>query len=63
MKSAAELREAVQRYRQMAMTITDRLTIEALHELAAKYEALADRSDGTPAPQQAEGSANRNRKP
>jgi hypothetical protein len=51
MKSAAELREAAQRYRQMATTITDRQTIEALHELAAEYEALADRLDAQTAHQ------------
>jgi hypothetical protein len=49
MKSAAELREAARRYRQMAMTITDPRTTEALRELAEEYEALADRLDGTQA--------------
>jgi hypothetical protein len=45
MKSAAELREAARRYREIATEITDQRVIKALHELAAEYEALADKLD------------------
>jgi hypothetical protein len=43
MESPTELRNKAERYRQLALTISDRRTIEALQELAASYEAAADR--------------------
>jgi hypothetical protein len=33
--------QTAERYRRMARTITDRRTVDALNELAAKYEAQA----------------------
>jgi hypothetical protein len=38
-----ELREKAARYRQMAANLADRNAINALHELADEYEALAAR--------------------
>jgi hypothetical protein len=35
------LRERVERYRKMAMEVTDPMAIEALLELADRYDALA----------------------
>jgi flagellar biosynthesis regulator FlbT len=43
MESPTELRSRAERYRQIALTVTDRRTIEALRELAVLYEAEADR--------------------
>jgi hypothetical protein len=45
MNSPAELRSRAERYRQIALTVTDPPAIEALKELAALYEAEADRSE------------------
>jgi hypothetical protein len=54
MKSAAELREAARRYREMAMTITDLQTTEALRELAEEYDALAASLDAAQSDRQDE---------
>ena len=36
-----ELREKAARYREMATNLADRKAIDALHQLAEEYEALA----------------------
>jgi hypothetical protein len=41
MPTPSARRTAAERYRRMARTITDQRTVEALNELAAKYEAQA----------------------
>ena len=45
-----ELREKAERYRALTSTISDPRTIDALHSLAAEFEAQADRleKDGKP---------------
>jgi 7,8-dihydro-6-hydroxymethylpterin-pyrophosphokinase len=43
MESSAALRQRAERYRRMALAVTDRLAIQALNELAATYEAQAKR--------------------
>jgi hypothetical protein len=43
MTNPAELRHKSERYRQLKLTVTDQRTIEALDELAALYEAQANR--------------------
>jgi flagellar biosynthesis regulator FlbT len=43
MESPTELRSRAERYRKIALTVTDPRTLEALKELAALYEAEADR--------------------
>lgn len=39
-----EMRRRASRYRDIARSIIDALTVKALHELAAEYEALADKA-------------------
>jgi hypothetical protein len=41
MDSPHELRARAERYRQMTATVTDPLALEALRELADRYEAMA----------------------
>jgi hypothetical protein len=41
MESSDELRQRADRYRRMALSLTDAQAIEALEELAAEYDALA----------------------
>ena len=41
MESPDELRQRADRYRRMALSVTDEQAIEALKELAAEYDALA----------------------
>ena len=41
MESSDELRQRAERYRRMALSITDVQATEALKELAAEYDALA----------------------
>ena len=41
MKSPGDLREQARRFRQLALGIDDRRTLEAIAELAAEYEAVA----------------------
>ncbi len=52
MTTPAALRERAERYRRMALTLTDQRTIEALHELAALYEAQAGRLEAEEAERQ-----------
>ena len=40
-ESSEELRQRADRYRRMALSVTDDQAIEALKELAAEYDALA----------------------
>jgi hypothetical protein len=52
MPTPSARRVAAERYRRMARTITDQRTVEALNELATKYEALAaemEAATGAPA--------------
>ena len=41
MMSLQELRDRAERYRRLAETITDSQALQALHDLAARYEAMA----------------------
>ena len=41
MNSPPELREKADRYRRLTSTVTDPQALEALHELAARYEEMA----------------------
>jgi hypothetical protein len=41
MDTPQEMREKAVRYRRLAATITDPQALKALHELAARYEAMA----------------------
>ena len=43
MESPASLRQRAERYRRMVLTVTDQRATEALNELAADYEAQAER--------------------
>ena len=43
MNNPSDLRTGAERYRRMAQMVTDQRTIDALHELAAEYEARAAR--------------------
>jgi hypothetical protein len=54
--SPDDLRKRANRYRTMAANITDTRTVQALHELAAEYEARANRIE---AQQGAEASGDR----
>ncbi len=44
----AELREKANRYRALAIQITDERTMDALLELANEYDEMADRLDMEP---------------
>lgn len=41
METSDELRQRAERYRRMALSVTDGQAIEALKELAAEFDALA----------------------
>jgi hypothetical protein len=41
MEGLDELREKAKNYRRLALTVTDRLAVKALRDLADEYEALA----------------------
>ena len=41
MEGPHELREKARNYRRLALTIIDRQTVDALHDLAEKYETLS----------------------
>ena len=41
MVSLQELRDRAERYRRLAETVTDSQALQALHDLAARYEAMA----------------------
>ena len=43
MESPASLRQRAERYRRMALTVTDQRATEALNELTTEYEAQAKR--------------------
>ena len=45
--TADELREQADRYRAMALRITDTQAIKALEDLANEYEALAEKMEAT----------------
>ena len=47
MNSPHELREKADRYRRLTSTVTDPQALEALHELAARYEEMAAELEGT----------------
>ena len=46
MENSDELRQRAERYRRMALSVTDGQAIEALKELAAEYDALASGTGG-----------------
>ena len=50
MDSPRELREKAERYKHLAKTVTDPQALEALHELTARYEAMAAELDEDPLP-------------
>jgi hypothetical protein len=49
MNSPPELREKADRYRRLTSTVTDPQALEALHELAARYEEMATKLERTDA--------------
>jgi hypothetical protein len=49
MQNPQELRQNAQHCRQLASTMTDQRTIDALNELADEYDDVADHLEKTPA--------------